>query len=352
MRLLRPLIAAVLMLLPIAAKAQGTLPLSLTQQFSFVGCSSAANVCGTPLAAGLLYFYQVGTVASPQNSYQDTGLTILNPWPLTLDANGRVPPFYLANGSIHVRLTDASGVVQFDYPNVLVIGPSGGSGGAAVDPTTISSTGDIKYRATGETVSGWVKANGQTIGSPTSGATGRANNDTQNLFIYLWTNCPDAHCPVVGGRGATAAADFSANKQITLFDFRGRIPFGLDDMGNSAAGRLLNQNMSGVGDLPTTPNGIAGEANHTITQAQIPSYSLSLSTSISDTRTWGVTNLNAPGGSGQLGSGAINWASGGNQPVGVTGGSITASTTGSSGGSGTTMNVINNSILGSWYVKL
>src|SRR5215471_814201 len=108
------------------AYAQGTLNIALQQQFSFTGCSTAANVCGTPLIGGLLYFYQIGTVATRQDSFQDTGLSIANPWPLQLDANGRVPMFYLASGSIHARLTDAGGVVQFDYPSLLVIGPSGG----------------------------------------------------------------------------------------------------------------------------------------------------------------------------------------------------------------------------------
>src|SRR5262249_52846509 len=161
-----------------------------------------------------------------------------NPWPLTLDANGRIPALYLADGAVHVRLTDSAGVVQFDYPSILVIGPSsgGGGGGPAVDPTTIAGTGDIKFRPTSEFVTGWVKLNGQTIGSATSGATGRANADTQALFIYLWQNCPDAHCPVSSGRGANGLADFSANKQLTLIDLRGRGLAGLDDMGNIAAG--------------------------------------------------------------------------------------------------------------------
>src|SRR6516165_8371627 len=148
--LLMPLLGmAFCCLQPADAKAQGTLNVALQQQFAFTGCSAAANVRGTPLIGGLLYFYQVGTVATRQDSFQDTGLTIPNPWPLQLDANGRVPMFYLSSGSVHVRLTDAGGVVQFDYPSMLVIGPSGGGGGgAAVDPTTIASTGDIKYRAT------------------------------------------------------------------------------------------------------------------------------------------------------------------------------------------------------------
>jgi hypothetical protein len=76
--------------------AQGTLPIALTQQFGFTNCQTFTNASGTPLIGGLLYFFQAGTVATPQNSFQDTGLTILNPWPLPLNANGRIPPFFLA----------------------------------------------------------------------------------------------------------------------------------------------------------------------------------------------------------------------------------------------------------------
>src|ERR1700730_11966611 len=88
------------------ASAQGTLPIVLQQQMNFVGCSGVAGPCGTPLSGGKLYFFYVGTVNTPQTSYQDTALSIANPSPLVLDSNGRVPPFYLANGAVHVRLTD------------------------------------------------------------------------------------------------------------------------------------------------------------------------------------------------------------------------------------------------------
>src|SRR5215831_9921561 len=279
--------------------AQGTLPIALTQQFAFTNCATFTNACGTPLIGGLLYFYQVGTVATQQDSFQDTALTIKNPYPLPLDSNGRIPPFFLADGSIHVRLIDANGVQQFDYPNMLVIGPSGGGGGGGmVDPTTVASTGDMKSRLTSEFVPGWVKANAQTIGSAASGATQRANADTQSLFIYLWTNCPDAHCPVLGGRGGTALADFNANKQITMPDLRGRIcsPVGLDDMGNSAAGRIAAGNVtSGGGDTTTTPNATGGEANHTMTQAELVAHTHTI-TDPGHTHTHNA-NINAGGGS-------------------------------------------------------
>jgi hypothetical protein len=338
------------------AHAQGTLPIVLQQQFSFSGCSTTSAVCGAPLNGGLLYFYQVGTVATPQNSYQDTGLTILNPWPLILDANGRVPPFYLANGNVHVRLTDAAGVVQFDYPTMLVIGPSsgGGGGGSSVDPTTIASTGDIKFRATGETLTGWVKANGQTIGSATSGATGRANADTQNLFTYLWTNCAQPtsnnHCPVVGGIGASAAADWAANKQITVFDLRDSTPAGLDDMGSTAKGGLLSSNItSGGADGPTTPNAFGGEANHTLVVGEIPSHNHTL-TDPGHTHkfTYNSPNNNPATGAGGLVS---NIQTTGGATT-VTSQSATTGITLANTGGGGAHNNMQPFILGTWFLKL
>jgi hypothetical protein len=157
---------------------------------------------------------------------------------------------------------------------MLVIGPSGGGGGSgSVDPTSVASTGDIKFRPTSELVSGWIKLNGTTIGNATSGATQRANADVQNLFVYLWTNCPNTHCAVSCGRGASGLADFNANKQMTVLDMRGRSFFGLDDMGNSPAGRILASNVtSGGGDTTTTPNATGGEANHVLQVSELASH--------------------------------------------------------------------------------
>ena len=245
------------------ANAQGTIPLAMAQQ---------QDINGLPLAGCLLYFYVAGTVATPQNSFQDFGLTQTNPNPLTCDQTGRIPMFWLANGLIHARLTDASGNVQVDT-TMQVLGPSsgGGGGGGTVDPTTIAATGDIKVRLTSETLTGWVMMNGQTIGSASSGATQRANADTQNLFVYLWNNCTNAHCPVIGGRGANGIADFNAAKQITIFDMRDSIVVGRDCMSSSCLGGLLGSNItSGGGDGVDTPAAFGGAANTTLAQTNLP----------------------------------------------------------------------------------
>lgn len=254
----------------------GTIPLSLTQQF---------DEFGRPLSGGLLYIYQAGTTATPQSAYQDSGLTIPLPNPIILDAAGRIPAFFLADGQIKARLTNRDGVDQLVADNLLVIGPSsggGGGGGGSVDATTVLATGDIKARYSTGTLSGFVRANGRTIGSATSGATERANADTQALFEYLWG--ADANLAVSGGRGSSANADWTANKTIALPDFRGRAIAGLDDMGNSAAG-ILSGTYFGV--TPTVLGAAGGGEKYTITQANLPnvnlsSASLSASTSITN----------------------------------------------------------------------
>lgn len=81
---------------------------------------------------------------------------------------------------------------------------------------------------------GWLIEDGKTIGSAASGATGRANADTQDLFTHLWTQFTNAELPIqtsagaASTRGASAAADFAANKRMPLFDSRTRFLRGSD----------------------------------------------------------------------------------------------------------------------------
>lgn len=69
---------------------------------------------------------------------------------------------------------------------------------------------------------GTVTPNGGTIGSATSGGTTRANADTSELFSLLWSVTSNTDYPIQDSsgitttRGASAAADFSANKRLPL----------------------------------------------------------------------------------------------------------------------------------------
>jgi microcystin-dependent protein len=242
------------------AQGAGTVPgFSLTPQFDLSG--HVAPGCR-------LYVIQAGTTSTPQNAYQDSGLTLLQPNPMTCDAAGRLSQFFVADGVIKLRLTTSTGTQIFVGDNLVVVGASGGGGGGGtVDPTTILATGDIKYSYGTGVLTGFVRANGRTIGSATSGATERANSDTNALFVYLWG--ADANLAVSGGRGVSAAADWVANKTIALPDWRGRVLAGLDDMGNTAAGRLT---ASYFGTSAIVLGAVGGGESQTLTQAQMPAH--------------------------------------------------------------------------------
>jgi hypothetical protein len=151
--------------------AAGTTPLALVPQ---------VDSQGNPASACLLYFFVAGTTATPQNAYADFGLTQPLANPLSCDQAGRVPMHWLADGLIHIRLTDSFGLQIVDT-TMQVLGPSsgGGGGGGTVDPTSIMSTGDLKVKYATGPLTGFVRTNGLTIGNAGSGATERANADTQ-----------------------------------------------------------------------------------------------------------------------------------------------------------------------------
>ena len=214
---------------------------------------------------------------------------------------------------------------------------------------------------TNELLGGWVILNGLTIGSGASGATQRANGDTQNLFVYLWTNCTDAHCPVVGGRGATALGDFNANKQITLPDLRARMLAGRDCMNNAAcAGRLLSSNIAS-GEGVDTPAAVGGVANQTakstfsILQSNLPAVNFSVS---GITLTNGTFNLPLAGNTGLSG----NFAEGSTQTTSYSATSnvsVATQGTAASGGSGTSISTTSAPfatmppfLLGTFYMRL
>jgi microcystin-dependent protein len=329
----------------VQAFAAGSLSLSLSQQFDSLG---------RPLSGGKLYFFQTGT-STPQSAYQDTALTIAHPNPMTLDSSGRIAAFYLADGSIKIRLADAAGVTILAYDGLLVIGPSSGAGAApSVDATTVLATGDVKPKYGTGTLTGFVRLNGRTIGSPTSGATERANADTQTLFEYLWT--ADANLAVSSGRGASANADWLSNKTITLPDFRGRVPAALDDMGNSAAGRLTSTYFGASGIVLGNAGG--GESK-TLVTGNLPAYTPSGTVNITDpghTHTLSNPNLvtSNAGTINQTAAGAI-WG-----PQSIT---VNTATTGlnssnvtfagtAQGGTSTAFNVTQPTILVTYYIKL
>jgi len=122
---------------------------------------------------------------------------------------------------------------------------------------------------------GYVWASGKTIGNASSNATERANADTEELFTLLWNAYSNTLLPIYtsGGvasiRGASAAADFAANKALSVIDKRGRVSVGKDDLGGTAASRITTAG-SGIDGVTLGESG--GEQNHTLSLAELPSH--------------------------------------------------------------------------------
>ncbi|MBW5438475.1 hypothetical protein FXB41_28045 [Bradyrhizobium canariense] len=240
--------------------AAGTIPLALAVQFDSQG--NLASGCQVT-------FFQAGTVSTKQNVFADFSLTQALANPLSCDQAGRLPMFWIADGLIHVRLTDSSGLPIADT-TMQVLGPSsggGGGGGGTIDPTSILQTGYLMPQYGTGLLAGFVRANGLTIGNASSGASERANVDMQALWVYLGQT--DPNLVVSTGRSGNCLNDYNASKTIALPDWRGRAIAALDDMGNGAAGRLTS---SYFGRTPTTLGCAGGSQAQTLATANLPLY--------------------------------------------------------------------------------
>ena len=103
--------------------------------------------------------------------------------------------------------------------------------------------GKVEYFARRTPSERYLKCNGLSIGSATSGATARANADTLALYRILWADFENFVLPiqdsegVVTTRGASADADFAANKRLPLLELRGEHIRVWDDGRGVDAGR-------------------------------------------------------------------------------------------------------------------
>lgn len=95
-------------------------------------------------------------------------------------------------------------------------------------------TGAVKGFRRTTAPAGWTMEDGGTIGNAASGGTNRANSDTEALFTLLWGQFSNTILPIqtsagaASTRGASAAADYAANKRLPLFDSRSRFLRGSD----------------------------------------------------------------------------------------------------------------------------
>lgn len=150
------------------------------------------------------------------------------------------------------------------------------------------TTGDAKITLKTTADSGWVLMDDGTIGDASSGASTRANADTEDLFELLWNNVSNTYAAVSGGRGASAQADFDAHKTITLTKQLGRA-IAVAGTGSGLTARALGASL--------------GEEDHQLTEAELAAHThdegtLATASGGSHTHT---ANFIAAGGGGNYG---------------------------------------------------
>lgn len=224
-------------------------------------------------AGGALAYFYVGGTSTPLAVYTTDEGTTPHAWPVVADANGVFPPIFIPYGPFGYRVTTAAGAMV--SPNVLTVQnpappDSGGGGGIVVTADQILQTGFPLWIPMTGNLAGFVRMNGNTIGNVGSGATERANADTEPLFTWYWNNLNNTIAPVSGGRGASPAADFAANKTITLLKAQNKAFFGLDAMGGAAGGGFANVTFA-TGDKDT-PGSAGGATRRSLTTDNLPRF--------------------------------------------------------------------------------
>ena len=200
-------------------------------------------------------------------------------------------------------------------------------------------------------LTGFVSANGLTIGNAASNATNRANADTQFLFAFIWNSCSNTQCPIYtsgGGassRGANAAADYAANKAIAVYNMNGTGITGSDSQNGSSSTLLAGVPV--ISGNSTTPGSVVGENLHSLTAAENGPHNHT----ITDPGHTHSVSTGAFGGVSQTGT-----AAGSNFVVSsATSIGLTTNVTGislASSGSGTGHNTVSRSTLVWWELKL
>lgn len=146
------------------------------------------------------------------------------------------------------------------------------------------STGDIKTTFSSVVPSGWLAITNSTIGNATSGST-YTGNDYYNLYVVLWNFAVSGDMLSSSGtattKGASAEADWAANKRIYLPDIPSRSIVSTGSSRSGLTNRLLGAKY-GAESVTYTPQGSVSQASVsgiTATSSAISTGSLTVSVS-------------------------------------------------------------------------
>ena len=181
--------------------------------------------------------------------------------------------------------------------------------GTSFQPLNLGKvTGDLEDTISSTPKPGWLILNGTTtIGSGSSGATVAASY-TEGLYRYIWDRVSDTYAAVSTGRGANAAADFAANKTLTLPNTKDRVAIGINSTVTAA--------METVGASTVASSGTIGTSGATtLDTTMIPSHQHTYDSTRSDIAGAGGQVVTSGAGTGQntgsVGGGGSHTHSGG-----------------------------------------
>ncbi len=127
-------------------------------------------------------------------------------------------------------------------------------------------TGNARLTFTTTAATGWILANDGSIGNASSGATTRANADCAALFTVLYNAIAalelQTSAGATVGRGASAAADFAANRRLVIPKMLGR-SIAIAGAGSGLTSRALGSTAGAETETPTVAKTAAH--NHAVT---------------------------------------------------------------------------------------
>ena len=227
-----------------------------------------------------------------------------------------------AAASAAVDAATAAGLIALTLPAggtagqvVTKTGPADGAANWQTPQGVATGTLGSFLRTTAPT--GWIVTGG-TIGNASSGATTRADADTEALFAELWLlDILDTPIYTSAGapstRGADAAADFAADKRIFVPDARGIFERGLDaSRGVDPGRRVGSEQTEMVGPHPhnLAMNPVA-DHQHTVTASGTSRHGL-------NGNNYGTNWYGSSGNTNQGGTGSrVSSAAGGHTPTGT-----------------------------------
>ncbi len=193
------------------------------------------------------------------------------------------------------------------------------------------AVGDVKFGYGSTAPQGWLVEDGSTIGSTASSAD-NAGPIFEALYHKYWNDISDTYAAVSTGRGGSAAADFAADKTLTIPDNDKRVPYGA---GTETTGETIGAaTVSATGTV-----GVSGAT--TLTAAQVPALTYTVNMFGSSSAGEGaINNSQSAGTVNDTTTGAVTTNAGGGSHT-HSGGTFT--------GSGSSVEQLGRVIY--WYIK-